>query len=227
IHEFAYSDFVYDGHKAPSILQVPGAKDIAVEFHTISKSYSMPGLRFGFAVGNPDVLASLAKTKNYVDFGLFKAVQWAAIKALSGPQECVHKTVEIYHQRRDVFIKEIREIGWEFPKPKGTFYVWGKIPLKFSALTSLEFATLLMKESGVVIAPGSGFGEYGEGYVRFALVENGFAVSSTPSAGNGIAGFSQKRWIKSRGVTQVEFVLAGGPLLWRLRLPGVNFGVSY
>lgn len=171
VHDFAYSDFTYDGHKAPSILQVPGAKDIAVEFHTLSKSYSMPGLRFGFTVGNPDILASLAKTKNYVDFGLFRAVQWAAIKALSGPQDCVHKTVDIYHRRRDVFIKEIREVGWNLPKPKGTFYVWGKIPLKFSALTSLEFATLLMQEAGVVVAPGSGFGEYGEGYVRLALVE--------------------------------------------------------
>ena len=171
VHDFAYSDFVFDGHRAPSVLEVPGAKDVAVEFHTLSKSYSEPGLRFGWAAGNADVLAALAKTKSYVDFGIFRAVQWAAIKALTGPQEYVQKTVEIYRQRRNVFIEAMHQIGWNIPAPKGTFYVWTKIPRKFSALTSLEFATLLMHEAGVVIAPGSGFGEYGEGYVRFALVE--------------------------------------------------------
>lgn len=171
VHDFAYSDFVFDGHRAPSILEVPGAKDIAVEFHTVSKSYSMPGLRFGCAAGNPEVLASLAKTKSYVDFGIFRVVQWAAIKALTGPQDYVQKTIDTYHRRRDVFVKGLQSIGWQLSLPKGTFYVWAKIPLKFSALTSLEFATLLMEESGVVAAPGSGFGEYGEGFVRFALVE--------------------------------------------------------
>jgi aspartate/methionine/tyrosine aminotransferase len=151
---------------------VEGARDIAVEFHTLSKSYSLPGLRLGFGVGNRDVLASLAKTKGYVDFGIFRAVQWAAIKALSGPQDYVHWAVATYQRRRDVFVKGLRRIGWDVPMPKGTFYVWVKIPLKFSALTSLEFATLLVQEAGVVVAPGSGFGEYGEGYVRFALVES-------------------------------------------------------
>ena len=126
---------------------------------------------FGFAVGNKDILSVLAKTKNYVDFGLFRAVQHAAIRALLGPQDCVRRTVETYHRRRDVFVKGLQQIGWDVALPKSTFYVWAKIPLKFSALTSLEFATLLMHEAGVVVAPGSGFGEYGEGFVRFALVE--------------------------------------------------------
>ena len=171
VHDFAYSDFIYDGHRAPSVLEVPGSKDVAVEFHTLSKSYCLPGLRFGFAVGNAEVLASLAKTKSYIDFGIFRAVQWAAIKALSGPQDCVSQVVDTYHKRRDVFVPGLARIGWDIPLPKATFYVWAKIPLKFSALTSLEFATLLVQEAGVVVAPGSGFGEYGEGFVRFALVE--------------------------------------------------------
>ncbi len=171
VHDFAYSDFVFDGHRAPSILEVKGAKEVAVEFHTLSKSYSMPGLRLGFAVGNADILASLAKTKGYVDFGIFPAAQWAAIKALSGPQDSVRKAVATYKRRRDVFLSGLHDIGWDVPQPKGTFYVWSKIPRKFSALTSLEFATLLMQDAGVVVAPGSGFGEYGEGFVRFALVE--------------------------------------------------------
>ena len=171
IHDFAYSDFVFEGPRAPSILEVDGAEDVAVEFHTLSKSYSLPGLRLGFAVGNRDILASLAKTKSYVDFGIFRAVQWAAIKALTGPQDYVQWAVSTYHRRRDVFLHGLKRIGWDLPMPKGTFYVWAKIPLKFSALTSLEFATLLVQETGVVAAPGSGFGEYGEGYIRFALVE--------------------------------------------------------
>lgn len=171
VHDFAYSDFVFDGHPAPSILQVKDAKRVAVEFHTLSKSYSLPGWRFGWAVGNRDVLASLAKTKSYIDFGIFRAVQWGAIKALTGPQDYVPQTIETYRRRRNVFVEGLQRIGWDVALPKGTFYVWARMPMKFSALTSLEFATLLMQETGVVVAPGSGFGEYGEGYVRFALVE--------------------------------------------------------
>lgn len=171
IHDFAYSDFVYEGPRAPSVFEVPGAKEVAVEFHTLSKSYSLPGLRLGFAVGNADVLASLAKIKSYMDFGIFPAVQWAAIEALSGPQDYVRYVVDTYGKRRTLFLQGLKRIGWDAPTPKGTFYVWAKIPLKFSALTSLEFATLMVQEAGVVCAPGSGFGEYGEGYVRFALVE--------------------------------------------------------
>ncbi|MBI3011475.1 MAG: aminotransferase class I/II-fold pyridoxal phosphate-dependent enzyme [Candidatus Omnitrophica bacterium] len=171
VHDFAYSDIVFDGYRAPSILEVDGAKEVAVEFHTLSKSYSLPGLRLGFGVGNRDVLASLAKTKSYIDFGIFRAVQWAAVKALAGPQDYVHWAVGTYLKRRNAFLAGLKQVGWNVPMPKATFYVWAKIPLKFSALTSLEFATLLVQEAGVVIAPGSGFGEYGEGFVRFALVE--------------------------------------------------------
>ena len=171
VHDFAYSDIVFDGYKAPSFLEVDGAKDVAVEFHTLSKSYSLPGMRLGFGVGNKDVLASLAKTKGYIDFGIFRAVQWAAISALSGPQDYVHRAVATYEKRRRTFVQGLKRIGWDIPMPKATFYVWAKIPLKFSALTSLEFATLLVQEAGVVVSPGSGFGEYGEGFVRFALVE--------------------------------------------------------
>jgi alanine-synthesizing transaminase len=172
LHDFAYSDFVFDGTRAPSMLEVEGSKDVVVEFHTVSKSYSLPGMRLGFGVGNRDILASLAKTKSYIDFGIFRAVQWAAIKALSGPQDYVHRAVATYLKRRNTFVEGLKREGWDIPKPKGTFYVWAKIPLKFSALTSLEFATLLVQEAGVVVAPGSGFGEYGEGFVRFALVES-------------------------------------------------------
>lgn len=171
VHDFAYSDITFDGYRAPSLLEVEGATDVSVEFHTLSKSYSLPGMRLGFGVGNRDVLASLAKTKSYIDFGIFRAVQWAAIKALTGPQEYVHWAVTTYLKRRNTFLAGLKRVGWDVPMPKGTFYVWAKIPLKFSALTSLEFATLLMQEAGVVAAPGSGFGEYGEGFVRFALVE--------------------------------------------------------
>ncbi len=170
--DLAYSDLVFDGYKAPSLLQVPGAKKRgAIEFHTLSKSYNMAGWRVGFVVGNKEVLASLAKTKSYIDFGIFRPIQWAAIKALTGQQDCVAKNVEIYHRRRDLFVEGLNSIGWNIEKPKATFYIWVKIPLKYSALTSLEFASLMVKEAGVAVAPGTGFGEYGEGYIRFALVE--------------------------------------------------------
>jgi len=171
-HDLAYSDIVFDGYKAHSILEVKGAKEMCIEFHTCSKSYNMAGWRIGFAVGNAEILKSLAKTKSYIDFGLFKPIQYAAIKALLGPQECVKKQVEVYRKRRDVLVNGLNKIGWEIPKPKATFYVWARIPDKYSALTSMEFVSLMIKETGLVLAPGTGFGEYGEGYVRFALVEN-------------------------------------------------------
>jgi len=171
-HDLAYSDIVFDNYKAPSILQVKGAKEMCVEFHTCSKSYNMAGWRIGFAVGNPKILSTLAKTKSYIDFGIFKPIQYAAIKALTGPQSCVRKNVEMYKKRRDVLVKGLHEIGWHVPTPRATFYIWARIPDKYSALTSMEFVSLLIKETGVVLAPGTGFGEYGEGYVRFALVEN-------------------------------------------------------
>jgi len=170
--DLAYSDIVFDGYKAPSLLQVKGVKDKTIEFHTLSKSYSMPGWRIGFAVGSRDILASLAKTKSYIDFGIFRPIQYAAIKALTGSQEIVKKTVAIYKKRRDVFVEGLNSIGWKVNRPKATFYVWSHIPLKYDALTSMEFAELLLNEAGVVVAPGIGFGDHGEGYVRFALVED-------------------------------------------------------
>lgn len=157
-HDNTYSDIVFDGYKAPSILQVKDAKETCIEFHTCSKSYNMAGWRIGFAVGNRDILKSLAKTKSYIDFGLFKPIQYAAIKALTGPQDCVRKTVELYKSRRDVFVDGLNKIGWHIPKPRATFYVWARIPDKYSALTSMEFAALLIREAGVASAPGTGFG---------------------------------------------------------------------
>lgn len=171
VHDNAYSDIVFDGYVAPSILQVKGSKEKCIEFHTLSKSYNMAGWRIGFVVGNANVIRSLEKTKSYIDFGIFRPIQLAAIKALTGPQDCVKETVEIYKRRRDVFIEGLNKIGWQIDKPKGTFYVWAHIPLKYSGLTSMEFASLLVEEAGVVVAAGTGFGEYGEGSIRFALVE--------------------------------------------------------
>jgi len=171
-HDNAYSEITFDGYKAPSFLQVKGSKDVGIEFHTFSKSYNMAGWRIGFVVGNRKILKTLAKTKSYIDFGLFQPIQHAAIAALTGSQSCVKKTVETYLKRRDVLVDGLNEIGWEASKPKATFYVWTRIPSKYNALTSMEFATLLIKEAGVAVAPGTGFGEFGEGYVRFALVED-------------------------------------------------------
>jgi alanine-synthesizing transaminase len=171
-HDLAYSDIVFDNYKTPSILQIKGAKDMCIEFHTCSKSYNMAGWRIGFAVGNSDILKTLMKTKSYIDFGIFKPIQYAAIKAILGPQGCLKKTMAIYKNRRDALVKGLRKIGWNVPMPKATFYLWARIPDKYSALTSMEFVSLLIRETGVVIAPGTGFGEYGEGYVRFALVED-------------------------------------------------------
>ncbi len=171
-NDLAYSDIVFDGYKAPSLLEVKGAKDFCIEFHTFSKSYNMSGWRIGFCVGNKEIIAALKKTKSYIDFGLFRAIQSAAIKVLSGPQDCLKKTVEVYKKRRDLFVEGLRKMGWNVQKPKATFYIWARIPLKYSALTSMEWTQLLIEEGGVAVAPGTGFGEYGEGFVRFALVES-------------------------------------------------------
>jgi len=171
VHDLAYSDIVFDGYKSPSILQQSSSRKTAVEFHSLSKSYNMAGWRIGFAVGNQEILKSLAKTKGYIDFGLFKPIQYAAIKALTGPQNCVTDVVKMYCKRRNVMVKALRDIGWDVPKPKATFYLWARIPDKYSALTSMEFVSLLISEAGVVLSPGTGFGEFGEGFVRFALVE--------------------------------------------------------
>jgi LL-diaminopimelate aminotransferase len=171
-HDLAYSDIVFDGYRAPSLLQVKGAKDYSIEFHTLSKTYNMAGWRVGFAVGNADILKTLSKTKSYIDFGIFRAVQEAAIEALLGPQDHLAALVEMYRQRRDALVEGLAAAGWPVDKPKATFYIWARIPHKYSALTSVEFAELLIDEAGIVVSPGTGFGEYGEGFVRFSLVQD-------------------------------------------------------
>ena len=168
--DIAYSDFVFNKRTAPSMLQAKGARKFCVEFHTLSKSYSMAGWRLGFAVGNKEILAGLNKTKSYVDFGIFRGVQVAATAALTGPQAYVSKIRNIYKHRIDLLVDGLNKIGWVTPKPKATFYVWTKLPDPYRALSCMEFTELLMRQTGIAVAPGTGFGEYGEGYVRFALV---------------------------------------------------------
>ncbi|HBO84091.1 MAG: alanine transaminase [Deltaproteobacteria bacterium GWC2_42_11] len=172
IHDLAYADIVFDGYKAPSLLQVKGAKDIGVEFFTLSKSYNMPGWRVGFAVGNKHMIGALARIKSYMDYGMFQPIQIAAIHALNGPQDCVHEICETYRERRDVLIKSFAQAGWEIQKPKATMFVWARIPEQFRNLGSLEFSKFLLKEAKVAVSPGIGFGEYGDEYVRIALIEN-------------------------------------------------------
>jgi alanine-synthesizing transaminase len=172
VHDLAYADIVYDGWKAPSIMQVPGARDVAVEFFTLSKSYNMAGWRIGFMVGNRELVAALARIKSYHDYGSFTPVQVAAIAALEGEQDCVEAIRLQYQQRRDVLVKGLLEAGWPVDKPKASMYIWAKIPAQFAHLGSLEFAKLLLEQARVCVSPGVGFGEYGDDYVRFALIEN-------------------------------------------------------
>jgi alanine-synthesizing transaminase len=172
IHDLAYADLVFDGYKPPSILQVPDAKEVAVEFFTLSKSYSMPGWRVGFAVGNREMIGALTRIKSYLDYGIFQPIQIAAIHALRGSEECVKEICETYRHRRDTLINGLAHIGWEIPKPKATMFVWAEIPEPFRKRGSIEFSKLLLKEAKVAVAPGIGFGEYGDSYVRFALIEN-------------------------------------------------------
>lgn len=172
IHDFAYADLVFDGYKAPSFLQIPGAKEVGVEFFTLSKSYSMPGWRVGFAVGNPQIIAALARIKSYLDYGVFQPIQIASIIALNGPQDCVKQIVAIYQSRRDCLVDGLNRIGWKIAKPKGTMFVWAKIPDRYLALGSLDFSKLLLREAKAAVSPGIGFGQNGDQYVRFALVEN-------------------------------------------------------
>jgi len=172
IHDFAYADLVFDGYKAPSLLQVPGAKEIGVELFSLSKSYSMAGWRVGFAVGNPRLIYALTRIKSYLDYGVFQPIQIAAIIALNGPQECVQEIVSIYKERRDVLIRGLNRIGWKIEKPKGTMFVWAKIPEPFRGMGSVEFAKYLIREGKVAVSPGRGFGDFGDDHVRFALVEN-------------------------------------------------------
>ncbi|KGM07244.1 Aspartate aminotransferase [Methylophaga thiooxydans] len=172
VHDLAYGEICFDDYKAPSILQVPGAKEVAVEFYTLSKTYNMPGWRVGFMSGNPTLVAALARMKSYLDYGMFTPIQVAAITALDGPQECVEEIVATYKSRRDVLCEGLNAIGWAVEKPKATMFVWAKIPEKYRELGSLEFSKKLLKEAKVAVSPGIGFGEYGDEYVRFGLIEN-------------------------------------------------------
>ncbi len=172
VHDISYADIVFDGYTAPSFLQVPGAKDIGVEFYSVSKSYNMPGWRIGFCVGNREMVGALTKIKSYLDYGVFQPIQIAGIIALNGPQDCVKETVDTYRKRRDALVGGLERVGWNIKKPLGTMFVWAKIPEQFRHLGSLEFSKLLLTEGKVAVSPGIGFGEYGDEYVRFALVEN-------------------------------------------------------
>jgi alanine-synthesizing transaminase len=172
VHDFAYADLCFDGYRAPSVLQVPGAKDIAVEFFSMSKSYSMAGWRLGYCVGNPDLINALTRIKSYLDYGVFQPIQIAAVEALNKDQTCVQEIVDIYKARRDTLVTGLNRVGWEVPSPKGTMFLWAPIPEQFRSMGSVEFSKLLIREAKVAVSPGRGFGEYGDDYVRFALVEN-------------------------------------------------------
>jgi alanine-synthesizing transaminase len=177
IHDFAYADLNFDGYKAPSFLQAKGAKDVGVEFFSMSKSYSMAGWRIGFCVGNPEIIAALRRIKSYLDYGVFQPIQISAIIALNGPQECVAEICDTYRSRRDTLINGLSRAGWDIPSPKGTMFVWGKIPEQFRHLGSVEFSKMLIQKCRVAVAPGLGFGEYGDDFVRFALIENNMRIN--------------------------------------------------
>jgi len=172
VHDLAYADIVFDGYKAPSILQVPGAKDIAVEFFTLSKSYNMPGWRVGFMCGNEKLVAALSRLKSYFDYGMFTPIQVAAITALEGPQDCLQEICMTYQNRRDVLCHGLYSAGWIVDKPKATMFVWARIPEPYRHMGSLEFSKKLLIDAKVAVSPGIGFGEYGDEYVRFGLIEN-------------------------------------------------------
>lgn len=172
VHDFAYADIVFDGYQAPSILQVPGATELAVEFFSLSKSYNMPGWRVGFMCGNRELVAALGRIKSYLDYGMFTPIQIAAITALEGPQDCVAEIRETYRRRRDVLCDGLNHLGWRVAKPKATMFVWAPMPEAYLAMGSLEFSKKLLLEAKVAVSPGIGFGQYGEGYVRFSLIEN-------------------------------------------------------
>ncbi|BCB95472.1 aminotransferase [Dissulfurispira thermophila] len=172
IHDFAYADLVFDDYKAPSFLQVPGAKDVGVEFFSLTKSYSMAGWRVGFCCGNKEVVGALIKIKSYLDYGMFQPIQIASIVALRGPQNCVEEYRKTYESRRNVLVKGLNNAGWKIEPPKATMFVWAEIPEQFKKMGSLEFCKFLITEAKVAVSPGIGFGEGGDNYVRFALVEN-------------------------------------------------------
>lgn len=172
LHDFAYADLVFDGYRAPSVFEIPGAKDIAVEFFTLSKSYNMPGWRVGFMVGNRELVGALTRIKSYFDYGTFTPIQVASIQALEGPQECVQQITENYRKRRDALVRGLCQAGWMVDNPKATMFVWARIPEPFRSMGSLEFAKKLLRDAKTAVSPGIGFGEHGDGYVRFSLIEN-------------------------------------------------------
>ena len=172
VHDLAYADIVFDGYVAPSILQVPGAEEIAVESFSLSKSYNMPGWRIGFMSGNKTLIAALSRIKSYLDYGTFTPIQVAAIAALEGPQEAVHEIRDMYQSRRDVLCDGLNNIGWRVERPKATMFVWAPIPAAYQEMGSLEFSKKLLREAKVAVSPGIGFGEHGDGHVRFGLIEN-------------------------------------------------------
>ena len=172
IHDLAYADIAFDGYKAPSILQVPGAMDIAIETYSLSKSYNMPGWRVGFACGNEALVAALTRIKSYLDYGTFTPIQIAAIAALEGPDDCVHEIRDLYEKRRNVLCDGLNDIGWPVDRPKATMFLWAPIPSFYSHLGSMEFSKHLLNEAHVAVSPGIGFGPQGDGFVRFGLIEN-------------------------------------------------------
>jgi alanine-synthesizing transaminase len=172
ISDLAYAEIYFDGNPPPSVLQVEGAKDITVEFTSMSKTYSMPGWRMGFGVGNPRLIKALTRMKSYLDYGAFTPIQVAAVAALNGPQDCVEEMRTLYRERRDILIKGLHQAGWDVPSPDGSMFAWAPIPERYKHLGSIEFSKLLMAKAKVAVAPGIGFGEYGDGHVRIALVEN-------------------------------------------------------
>ena len=172
VHDIAYADIVFDGYVAPSILQVPGAKEIAVEFFSLSKSYNMPGWRVGFMCGNPELVAALTRIKSYMDYGTFTPIQVAAITALEGPQDCVKEICEMYRVRRDVLCDGLNAMGWAVERPKATMFVWAPIPEAYRAMGSIEFAKKLIIDAKVAVSPGIGFGQHGDDHIRFSLIEN-------------------------------------------------------
>jgi alanine-synthesizing transaminase len=172
IQDLAYADLVFDGYRAPSILQVEGAREVAVEFFSLSKSYNMPGWRVGFMCGNATLVAALARMKSYLDYGMFTPIQVAAITALEGPQDCVAEIRDMYQERRDVLCDGLNALGWPVEKPRATMFVWARIPEHYRAMGSLEFSKKLLSDAKVAVSPGIGFGEYGDEYVRFGLIEN-------------------------------------------------------
>jgi alanine-synthesizing transaminase len=177
IHDFAYADLTFDGYKAPSFLEVKGAKDVGVEFFSLSKSYSMPGWRVGFCVGNPEIVGALRRIKSYLDYGIFQPIQIASIIALNGDDGCVGEIRDTYRERRDALVNGLERVGWHIPSPKGTMFVWARIPEQHVKMGSVEFSKMLISRAQVAVSPGLGFGAYGDEYVRFALIENQMRIN--------------------------------------------------